>query len=57
MSKIAAIFVESDNTHLMRTQPIANSLMVRLEVFPALLFTILSQCKFLSDMANVLFRY
>jgi hypothetical protein len=26
MSKFAAIFAASDNTHLMRTQPIANSL-------------------------------
>ena len=30
MSKIASIFSTSDNTHFMRTQPIANLLMARL---------------------------
>jgi hypothetical protein len=33
MSKFAVIFFRSDNTHLNCTQPIANLLMVRLEVF------------------------
>jgi hypothetical protein len=57
MSKFAMIFAASDNTQLMRTQPIANLLVARLEVFPVLLLTSLAQCKFLSDSAIVLFRY
>ena len=57
MSKFVSIFSTSDNTQLMRTQPIANPLNTSLQIFPALLLTFLSPCKFLSDMAIVLFRY
>jgi len=57
MSKFAVIFAGADNTQLMRTQPIANLVTVCLQVFPALLLTSLTQCKFLSDSAIVLFRY
>jgi len=57
MSKFVAIFAGADNTQLMRTQPIANLVTVCLQVFPALLLTSLTQCKFLSDSAIVLFRY
>jgi hypothetical protein len=57
MSKIAAISGRADNMHLSCTQPIAILMTARLQVFPTLLLTSLSQCKFLSDMAIVLFRY
>jgi hypothetical protein len=56
MSKIAASG-RADNMHLSCTQPIAILMTARLQVFPTLLLTSLSQCKFLSDMAIVLFRY